>query len=88
MALWEDVLAQYGIGREGQGAAPLRSHLPAPGQALRRRAWREQPVFALIHQTYLVLAERVLEAVDAGRRARGRPNASSCALRRRACSMR
>lgn len=65
VALWEEVLAQYGIGREGQGAAPVEPSLPRKDKRFADAAWREQPVFALIHQTYLLLAERVLEAVDA-----------------------
>lgn len=62
LALWEDVLAQYGIGPK---ADPDGSevHLPRNDKRFAEAAWREQPVFALIHQTYLLFAERVLEAV-------------------------
>jgi polyhydroxyalkanoate synthase len=62
-ALWETVLGQYGIGPgadpDGQGI-----RLPREDRRFADPAWREQPVFALIHQTYLLLAERVLEALD------------------------
>jgi polyhydroxyalkanoate synthase len=68
-ALWEDVLSQYGIGPkaapETLGDKALEIELPRKDRRFADRAWREQPVFALIHQTYLLLAERVLEAVDA-----------------------
>ncbi|MBO9500036.1 MAG: class I poly(R)-hydroxyalkanoic acid synthase [Novosphingobium sp.] len=65
LALWETVLAQYGIGPKALGSAPAEPHLPRQDKRFADAAWREQPVFALIHQTYLLLAERVLEAVDA-----------------------
>ena len=64
-ALWEDVLAQYGVGREGPTRRPRGRSCRARTAASPTPAWREQPVFALIHQTYLLLAERILEAVDA-----------------------
>src|SRR5688572_9537913 len=65
LALWEDVLAQYGIGPRGQAGAPAEPRLPRKDKRFADSAWSEQPVFALIHQTYLLLAERVLDAVDA-----------------------
>lgn len=65
LALWEDVLAQYGIGPGSKAGAPAEPHLPRKDKRFADAAWSEQPVFALIHQTYLLLAERVLEAVDA-----------------------
>ncbi|MBO9519606.1 MAG: class I poly(R)-hydroxyalkanoic acid synthase [Porphyrobacter sp.] len=65
MALWEDVLAQYGLGPRSDGQAAAEPHLPRADKRFADEAWRDQPVFALIHQTYLLLAERVLEAVDA-----------------------
>jgi polyhydroxyalkanoate synthase len=64
MALWEDVLAQYGLGpKAGSDTAP-EVKLPRTDRRFADAAWREQPVFALIHQTYLLLAERILETVD------------------------
>jgi polyhydroxyalkanoate synthase len=64
MSLWENVLAQYGMGPKGQAGALEEPKLPRADKRFSDAAWREQPVFALIHQTYLLLAERVLEAVD------------------------
>lgn len=64
MALWEDVLAQYGLGpRAGEDRSP-EIELPRSDRRFADKAWREQPVFALIHQTYLLFAERILEKVD------------------------
>ena len=63
-ALWEQVLAQYGIGTQPDPDGP-EVHLPRQDRRFADAAWREQPVFALIHQTYLLLAERILESVDA-----------------------
>lgn len=61
--LWEQVLAQYGVGADsGPGADHVE--LPRSDRRFADPAWREQPVFALIHQTYLLLAERILEALD------------------------
>jgi len=65
LALWEDVLAQYGLGpKAGEDTTPDVT-LPRRDKRFADAAWREQPVFALIHQTYLLLAERILDAVDA-----------------------
>ena len=63
-ALWDAVLAQYGIGSKPDPDGP-EVHLPRQDRRFADAAWREQPVFALIHQTYLLLAERILESVDA-----------------------
>ncbi len=62
--LWEDILSQYGLGPEGERAMKLEPELPRQDRRFADPAWRGQPVFALIHQTYLLLADRVSEAVD------------------------
>ena len=67
MQLWEQVLAQYGLGPEGgEGACQTgaETQLPRVDRRFADPAWRSQPVFALIHQTYLLLAERISDAVD------------------------
>jgi polyhydroxyalkanoate synthase subunit PhaC len=64
MALWGDVLAQYHVGPKASGGKTAEVELPRRDRRFADPAWREQPVFALIHQTYLLLAERVLQAVD------------------------
>ena len=73
LALWQGVLGQYGIGPkagQGGGAAPA---LPRQDRRFADPKWREQPLYALVHQTYLMLAEQVqtmADAVDAGDPAR------------------
>ena len=57
-ALWQQIAAQFG---EGESDAPA---LPRNDRRFADPAWRQQPVFALIHQTYLLLAEKVFAAVD------------------------
>lgn len=64
LSLWEDILAQYGVGDQGKVSPRSGPRLPREDRRFADAAWREQPVFALIHQTYLLLAERILEAVD------------------------
>jgi polyhydroxyalkanoate synthase len=65
MALWEDILAQYGVSDAGaEGQPPEEPELPRTDRRFADPAWREQPVFALIHQTYLLFAERLGEMVD------------------------
>ena len=61
LELWTTVLGRYGIGTATAGAGPDAKDAPLPRQD-RRFAdprWREQPWFALLHQTYLLLAERL-----------------------------
>ena len=60
-ALWETVLAQYSSGEGNSGSDP---QLPRRDRRFSDKAWREQPVFALIHQTYLLVAERLSKSVD------------------------
>ena len=67
MDLWRDILEQYGIGPDGEmtAAAPeAEPALPRKDRRFADPAWREQPAFALIHQTYLLLAERLSEIVE------------------------
>jgi len=63
--LWQDVLAQYAEdGAPADGADP---QLPRRDRRFADKAWREQPIFALIHQTYLLFAERLNKSVDTAR---------------------
>lgn len=65
LALWEGVLGQYGIGpragEQGEGGPAL----PRKDRRFADPKWREQPFFALVHQTYLLLAEQLPAIVDA-----------------------
>jgi polyhydroxyalkanoate synthase len=65
--LWQDILEQYGVGPDGEATAEApktEPDLPRHDPRFADPAWRKQPVFALIHQTYLLLAERLSEMVD------------------------
>ncbi|WP_338241327.1 PHA/PHB synthase family protein [Aurantiacibacter hainanensis] len=57
--LWQDVLAQY-----RQDGEKKEAQLPFRDRRFADPAWREQPVYALIHQTYLLFAQRLSESID------------------------
>ncbi len=63
MQLWNEVLGQYGLGPNA-GAAGGEVELPRKDRRFADEKWRAHPAFALIHQTYLFLAERVEEMAD------------------------
>ena len=78
LALWESVLGQYGIGPRagaaGGGAGSEASALPRQDRRFKDPKWRAQPFYALVHQTYLMLAEQIMamaEAAPGGDQARG-----------------
>ncbi|WP_271076941.1 PHA/PHB synthase family protein [Aurantiacibacter sp. MUD61] len=60
--LWQSVLSQYSAKPDDGDAADPQ--LPRRDRRFADKAWREQPVFALLHQTYLLIAERLRESVD------------------------
>jgi len=64
LALWEGVLGQYGIGPKADEAKAGGPELPRADRRFADPRWREHPLFAVIHQTYLMLAEQVLAMVD------------------------
>jgi polyhydroxyalkanoate synthase len=62
--LWQAVLGQYTLGADGvmkENAAP---DLPRKDRRFADPRWQQQPMFALIHQTYLMVAERMNAMVD------------------------
>ena len=61
-ALWEQIIGQFA--QSGEGDENKSLDLPRFDRRFDDPAWREQPVFALIHQTYLLLADRIAETVD------------------------
>ncbi|WP_296677885.1 class I poly(R)-hydroxyalkanoic acid synthase [Novosphingobium sp.] len=65
LALWEGVLGQYGIGPKAAGDNSDAPVLPRKDRRFADPKWREQPFFALVHQTYLMLAEQVMAMADA-----------------------
>ncbi|WP_370031187.1 PHA/PHB synthase family protein [Qipengyuania mesophila] len=64
VALWQQVMNQYTLGPDGQPGAKDEAELPRRDRRFADPRWRAHPAYALIHQTYLFLAERVAEMVD------------------------
>jgi len=62
--MWQQVLGQYGLGPDGQPEAKGEPDLPRTDRRFADPRWRAHPAYALIHQTYLFLAERVADMVD------------------------
>jgi polyhydroxyalkanoate synthase subunit PhaC len=56
--LWRQVMGVY-AGAASPGPRDAVPDLPRHDRRFADPKWREQPVFALIHQTYLLLAERL-----------------------------
>lgn len=65
LALWEGILGQYGIGPRAGEAGEGGPALPRKDRRFADPKWREQPFFALAHQTYLMLAEQLMAMADA-----------------------
>ena len=61
LALWETVLGAYGIGPK---AGEKVGDLPRTDPRFANDKWKTHPAYALIHQTYLMLAERIEGMVD------------------------
>lgn len=64
LALWQGVLGQYGIGPKADAAKDGGPDLPRKDRRFADPKWREQPFYALVHQTYLMLAEQVMAMAD------------------------
>ena len=65
ISLWEGVLAQWGVGAKPAPADGDKSPTPPrPDKRFANPAWRDQPVFALVSQTYLMLADQITTMVD------------------------
>ncbi len=65
VALWQTVLGQYGIGGQAADRPEGAPQLPRKDRRFADPKWRERPFFALVHQTYLMLAEQIMALVDA-----------------------
>ena len=65
LALWEAVLGQYGIGPKAGAADGEAAALPRQDRRFKDPKWRAQPFYALVHQTYLMLAEQIMAMADA-----------------------
>merc|ERR1711960_111428 len=59
--LWQALMLPGGSDRESEAS---QIDLPREDRRFADPRWREQPMFALIHQTYLLLSERVLSMVE------------------------
>ena len=64
LSLWEGVLGQYGVGPKAAETKAGGSGLPRTDRRFADPKWREQPFFALVHQTYLMLAEQIMAMTD------------------------
>ena len=63
LALWQGVLGSFGMGPDA-GPEGSRAELPLKDRRFADERWRAHPAFALIHQTYLFLSQRLAEMVD------------------------
>lgn len=64
--LWTDILGQYGIGPEARDNADTQGEpeLPRKDKRFADPRWRQNPAFALLHQTYLLLSERIADMAE------------------------
>ena len=58
--LWQNLLSQSGLPGASGDAMPKMRH----DKRFADPKWQEQPYFALVHQTYLMLAERIVALAD------------------------
>ncbi|MEP0188924.1 MAG: class I poly(R)-hydroxyalkanoic acid synthase [Erythrobacter sp.] len=63
MALWTGVMEQFAAGAAGGPTAEPTVELPRKDRRFSDEAWREHPAFALLHQTYLMLADYFQQSV-------------------------
>lgn len=64
LTLWQTVLGQYGIGPQATADAAEAPALPRSDRRFKDQKWREQPFYAVVHQTYLMLAEQILAIAE------------------------
>ena len=60
----QNVLGQFGLGPAAAAGVPAPAGLPRSDPRFADPRWREQPLFALLHQTYLMLAEELTAMAD------------------------
>lgn len=61
VALWSSVMGQFVSAGTGNAAPP---QLPRQDRRFKDKRWHEQPAFALIHQTYLLLSEKLQQMAE------------------------
>ena len=73
VTMWKGVLGQFAGANDGAGS-DSEPELPRKDRRFADPRWRQQPAFALIHQTYLLFGEQLsqlaenTEGLDAGRK--------------------
>lgn len=65
LAMWQGVLGQYGIGPGARTSETDEPALPRKDRRFADAAWRDNPMFALLHQSYLLFSEQAEAMVDA-----------------------
>ena len=60
LSLFENVLGQYGIGPKAELVAKSGPEMPRTDRRFKDPKWREQPFFAMLHQSYLMMAEQMI----------------------------
>ena len=64
-ALWQGVFDDFAAGLAGEGKKEGKAEaLPRKDRRFSDPAWNDHPAFALLHQTYLMLAEHFTRAAD------------------------
>ncbi|RVQ67224.1 alpha/beta fold hydrolase [Croceicoccus ponticola] len=61
MTMWESVLGQMGLGSSDAAAG---KSLPRQDRRFKDPKWQETPVYALLHQAYLLLSEQMIAAAE------------------------
>jgi polyhydroxyalkanoate synthase len=64
LELYEAVLAGFGMGPKAPGPGEAAPELPRDDPRFADPRWRGHPLFALVHQTYLMLSEQATEMAD------------------------
>lgn len=65
VAVVNAVSGQFGFGPRGAGGPPEEPELPRRDRRFADPQWRRQPFFALLHQLYLLLGEKVMSLAEA-----------------------
>ena len=65
LAVTTSVLGQYGIGPRAESEGVGDPELPRKDGRFTDPEWRRQPFFAMLHQLYLLLSERIVDLAEA-----------------------
>lgn len=64
LALWETMLGQFAMSSGEDGNPANLLSLPRSDRRFEDPLWRDSPVFALLHQAYLMAADQIMAAAD------------------------